>query len=99
MKRHQWSEQDLRFVLDSILLGYKKLDWNELLKDIGEDVGVSNGSIKALYKSFSRISQGIEPNPTKGGVGCNWGSNVEFAFNDWRSHHKLTQSKVNIIFS
>ena len=99
MKRHQWTNEELRFVLDSILLGYTKVDWNVLLNTIREDVGVSNGSIKALYKSFSKISQGIEPNPTKGGVGSNWGSNVEFAFNDWRSHHKLTQSKVNIIFS
>ena len=56
-------------------------------------------SVKALYTSLKRISQGHEPNPTKGGVGCNWGQNVESSYNQWVKDNKLSQSKINIIFS
>lgn len=97
--RHQWSTQEHKFVLDMILLHYKNCDWNELLDDISLELGLPVSKIKALYKSFTRISQGIEPNPTKGGPGHNWGSNVEHSFNEFRSNHKLTQSKLNVIFS
>lgn len=99
MKKHKWSNEELRTVLDMILLGHKITEWNDLLESIRLEIGVSSGSIKALYKSFSRVSQGLEPNPTKGGVGHNWGNNVTEAFNDWKSHHKLSNTRIYIIFS
>lgn len=97
-KKHNWTNDDLTLVLDSILACYKSQDWNDVLKGIANDVGTTLGSVKALYVSLSRISQGHEPNPTQGGVGHNWGKNVEKAFNDWKVKHELTQSKINQIF-
>jgi len=97
--KHKWTQDELRLVLDSILLSYSSRDWSDLISDIASDVGVSKGSVNALYISLSRISQGFEPNPTKGGVGHNWGLNVEWAFDKWKCSHNLSQSKLNVIFS
>lgn len=99
MSKHLWSAGEHRIVLDEILENYKSKDFNEILLGLSDRLNVSLNSIKVLYKSFTRISKGFEPNPTKGGPGHNWGSNVEFSFNEWKSINKLTQSKINIIFS
>ena len=99
MSKHLWSTGEHRIVLDEILQNYKSKDFSDILLGLSEQLNLSLNSIKGLYTSFSRISQGHEPNPTKGGPGHNWGSNVEFSFNEWRSTNKLTQSQLNIIFS
>ena len=99
MSRHLWSAGEHRIVLDEILQNYKSKDFNEVLIGASEKVNLEIGKIKVLYTSFSRISQGHEPNVNGRGRGHNWGSNVEHSFNEWRSFHKLTQSQLNIIFS
>lgn len=99
MSKHLWSAGEHRIVLDEILQNYKNKDFGDILLGLSEKLNLSLNSIKVLYTSFSRISQGYEPNPTKGGPGHNWGSNVEVSFNEWRSINKLTQSQINIIFS
>ena len=98
MKKHNWTNEDLTLVLDSILVCYKTREWSELIKDIAQDVGTTQGSVKALYVSLTRISQGYEPNPTQGGVGHNWGKNVEEAFYNWKEERKVSDSKLKIIF-
>ena len=99
MSKHLWSAGEHRIVLDEILQRYKSEDFNNILLGLSVKLNVSLNSVKGLYKSFSRISQGFEPNPKQGGPGCNWGKNVEFSFSEWKSINKLTQSKINIIFS
>lgn len=98
MKKHNWTNEDLTLVLDSILVCYKTREWSELIKDIAQDVGTTQGSVKALYTSLTRISQGHKPNPTQGGVGHNWGQNVEDAFSQWKKERKVSDSKLKIIF-
>lgn len=97
--KHNWTTQDLTNTLNIILSNYNRKEWSVVLADISETIGTTKGSVKALYTSLKRISQGYEPDPKKGGVGCNWGQNVESSYNQWVKDNKLSQSKINIIFS
>ena len=97
--KHNWTKQDLTNTLNIILSNYNRKEWSVILTDVSDTVGTSKGSVKALYTSLKRISQGYEPNPNKGGVGCNWGKNVESSYSQWVNDNKLSQSKINIIFS
>lgn len=97
--KHNWTNEDLTNTLNIILRNYNRKEWSEVLINISTSVGTSVGSVKALYTSFKRISQGYEANPTKGGVGHNWGQNVEDAYNQWVTDNAISNSKINVIFS
>ena len=97
--KHNWTKEDLTNTLNIILKDYNREEWSDVLINVSTSIGTSVGSVKALYTSFKRISQGIEPNPTKGGIGCNWGKNVEDAYNQWVTDSNVSNSKINIIFS
>ena len=99
MKNHKWSKEQREIVLETLYKNYKFKDESIIFELASDNIGTTIGSINGIYLSFKKISQGIPPSKTKGGMGSMYNQETIDVYNEFVERNNISQKELNIIFS
>tara|TARA_B100000809_G_C15005594_1_gene483087 strand:- start:15 stop:326 length:312 start_codon:yes stop_codon:yes gene_type:complete len=96
---HKWSNQDWNFLITYLGENWNQYEYADVLIDLQNDLGVSEGALKTALKSFYLINMGIPANALKGGHGANYGNPQKEAFIKWNNKNGFSRNKINLILN
>ena len=99
MKNHKWSKEQREIVLEKLYKYYKSKDERVIFELASDNIGTTVGSIKGIYLSFKKISQGILPSKTKGGCGSMYNQETFDVYNEFVERNNISQNTLNVMFS
>ena len=99
MKNHKWTKEQREIVLETLYKNYKYKDESVIFELASDNIGTTVGSINGIYLSFKKISQGIPPSQTKGGMGSYYTQETTDVYNEFVERNNISQNTLNIMFS
>ena len=98
MKNHKWNKEQREVVLEILYKKYKHIDESEIFELASTSIGTTLGSVKGMYRSFQKISEGVEPSSTKGGFGSMFIQESIDVYNEFMERNNISIREQQTMF-